>query len=145
MHIGQPDVATAESEGERLVVEAHEMQDGGPEVVDGALVLHGLVTEVVGGAVGEAGLHAAAGHPDGEAERIVIATVRALREGRAAEFTGPDDQGGIEQAALAQILDECGDGLIGLLRHLAVAFLHLAVVIPGIRRRCRRRGCRRGC
>ena len=81
------------------MVEAHEVQDGGPHVIDGGLAIDGLIAEVIGAAVGVAAFDAAAGHPDAEAVGIVIAAVAALREGRAAELTGPDDERGIEQAA----------------------------------------------
>ena len=75
------------------------MEDGGPHVVDGARVLGGVVTEVVGGAVDVPAFDAAAGHPDGEAVGVVVATITALSEGCAAEFTSPDDEGGVEEAA----------------------------------------------
>ena len=54
---------------------------------------------------------AAAGHPHGEATRVMIAAVvclceAALRVNRAAEFATPDDERLVQQAALLQILNE---------------------------------------
>ena len=57
-----------------------------------ATVLDGVVAEFVGRAVDRAALDAAAGQPDAEAVGIVIAAVAALRERRAAELAGEDDQ-----------------------------------------------------
>ena len=99
MDVGEAEVATGEAVGELFVVEAHEMEDGGPHVVDGARVLGGVVAEVVGGAVDVPAFDTTAGHPDGEAVGVVVATITALSEGCAAEFTSPDDEGGVEEAA----------------------------------------------
>lgn len=61
MHICQPPLNTVVVEAEAFVVEAKEVQDGGVEVVDGGEVFYRFIAEVVGGAVGEGGLHAGAG------------------------------------------------------------------------------------
>ncbi len=97
--IRQAHVAAGEAEGAFEVVHAEQVKDGGVQVVDVALVFDGFVAPVVGCAVGGAGLDAAAGEPDGEAEGIVVASVAALGEGGAAKFAGPDDQRVIQQAA----------------------------------------------
>ena len=55
------------------MVEAEQVQDGRVQVVDVDLVLDGVVAELVGRAVDDAALEAAAGHPHREAERVVIA------------------------------------------------------------------------
>ncbi len=99
MHIGESQVAATEAIGKLLVVDAHEVQNGGPHVIDGAGVFDGVVAEVVGGSVDVAGLDAAAGHPDGETVGVVIAAIGSLGEGRATELAGPDDKGAVEQAA----------------------------------------------
>jgi hypothetical protein len=62
--VGQAEVAAAATVGQRGVVDAEQVQDGGVQVV------HRLVdcreAEVVGGAVGDAALDAAAGEPHRE-------------------------------------------------------------------------------
>src|SRR5439155_3094298 len=73
--IGQSEVPAAVAEGELLVVHAHEVQEGGVQVVDVHLILDGIEAELVGGAVGESALDAAAGEPDGEAGAVVIASL----------------------------------------------------------------------
>ncbi len=71
------------------------------EVVDGDDVLHGLVAELIGRAVAEAGFHAGASHPAGEACGVVVAATGTLLEGRhAAELGAPDDERVLQQAAL---------------------------------------------
>src|SRR4051794_37828613 len=77
-------------------------------------VFHGVEAEVVARAVRDAGLHAAARHPEREGVRMVIATPRLrlldfpLQERGAPEFTAPDDERVFEQPALLQIADERG-------------------------------------
>ena len=110
------------------------MQDRGPQVVDRAFVFDGVVTEFIRRAVDRAPFHAAAGQPDAEAVGVVVATVAPLRERRATEFSGPDDQRFIEQPARSQVLNQRGDWLIDLQRHRAMTLLECAVLIPRIGR-----------
>ena len=53
-------------EGQPLVVQAEQSQDGGVEIVDAGRVLGRLVADLVGGAVSEPLLQPCAGHPAGE-------------------------------------------------------------------------------
>ncbi len=83
------------------------------------------------------GLNAAAGQPDGEAARVVVAAVvgggeRALRVGRAAEFAAPDDERVVEQAALFEVDDERGGGLVGFGALAADAGGQAAVLVPAL-------------
>ena len=82
---------------EAVGVEAEGVEDGGLEIADIDGVLGDGVAEVVGGAVVEAGLHAAAGHPDGEAVGVVVAAeefraVARLVHRGATELSTPDDE-----------------------------------------------------
>jgi hypothetical protein len=93
------------------VVDSHDVQDRRLQVVHVDRVLGDVVAEVVGRAVGEARLDAAARHPAGEAARVMIAAVvgrgeLALRVVRAPELAAPDDQRVVEQAALFQVGDQ---------------------------------------
>ena len=95
VHVGQAVVAALVLEGQPGVVDAQAVQDRGVQVVDVDRVLDDVVAEVVGLAVGDAGLDPAAGQPDGEAAGMVVAAVvvggqRALAVDRAAEFAAPD-------------------------------------------------------
>ena len=115
------------------MVHAEEVEDGGPEVIDSLHLLHGVVAEVVGFAESHAATHAAACHPDAEAVGIVVASVAALGEESAAEFASPDDERAVEQAAGFEVFDEARDGLVHLPSHVAMAFLDLSMLIPGVR------------
>ena len=112
-HVGEPEVSAGVAVGELFVVQAEQVQDGGVQVVHVDLVGDGVVAELVGRAVGEARLHAAAGEPDGEALGVVVAPVAALGEGRSAELAAPPDQRIVEQPARLQVGEQAGDGQIG--------------------------------
>ena len=104
--VGQAVVAALELVRQPRVVDAQAVQDRGVQVVDVDRVLGDVVAEVVGLAVGDPGLDAAAGQPDGEAAGMVVAAVvvggqRALAVDGAAEFAAPDDQRVVEQARAA--------------------------------------------
>ena len=95
-----------------------------------------VVGEVVGLAEGEAALHAAAGHPDGEdvgvmvsAERFLVVDV-ALAERSAAELAAPDDQRVVEQAALLQVFDQRGARLVGVAALDFKLRVEIAMMIP---------------
>ena len=83
------------------------------QVVDVDLVLDGVPAELVGRAVDDPPLHAAAGQPHREAERVVLAAVGPFGRRRAAELAAPDDERVVEQAAGFQVLEQAGDRLVG--------------------------------
>src|SRR4051794_35359558 len=80
MHIRQPEISALKLERHSLVIDAEAAEDCGVEVVDVDQVLDDVVAVVVGFAVDEAGLDAAAGHPQCEAAAVVVATVVVLGE-----------------------------------------------------------------
>ncbi len=97
-----------------LVVQANLLEDRCVEVGDILALLHRLVTDLVGGAVDHAAFDSAAGQPAGEALRVMVAAHVVLRIRRAAELGGPDDHRTVEHAALLQVPDQAGDGLVRL-------------------------------
>ena len=81
------------------MVHAEKVEHGGVEVVDLHLVFHGEIAEIIGGTVDDAGFYTTAGHPHGEAERVVVAAdvghvavVGQLRAGCPAKFASPYDE-----------------------------------------------------
>ena len=62
-HIGQAEMAALVEIGEAGVIESHQVQDRGMEVVNVDGILGDVVAEVIGRAVDDAGFHATAGHP----------------------------------------------------------------------------------
>lgn len=121
MDVGEAKVAALIAIGQSSVVNAQEVKNGGVEVVDvhgsrrpmffvglrvhwGAVFVGDIVAVVVGSSVGDAGLNAAAGHPNGKASGMVVAAVVVLFEGALAigcssEFAAPNDKGFIKHAA----------------------------------------------
>src|SRR5688572_4415363 len=77
---GQALVEAEVAHRESLVVEAEYLEHGRVEVADVDGVLDDVVAEVVRLAVDGAALEAAAGHPHGEAARVVVAAVVLLRQ-----------------------------------------------------------------
>ena len=135
VHVGQAEVAALEAVGQPGVLDPQQVQDRGVEVVDLDRVLDDVVGEVVGLAVDEARLDAAAGQPDREAARVMVAAVirggeLALRVDRPAELAAPDDQRVVEQPALLEVLDECGGGLVGVVALRADLVGQVAVLVP---------------
>lgn len=117
--------------GETFVVEAEEMEDGGVEVVDADGVLFGFGAEVVGGTVAVAFFNSGSGEEAGEGVGVVVAAgAVALEERHAAEFGGPDDEGVVEHAALFEVGDEGGGGLVHDLGLHGVGVLNVGVTVP---------------
>src|SRR5690349_8788849 len=107
--------------GEPRVVEAEQVQHRGMEIMNMDGILRDVVGEIVRRSVGQAALDAATGHPQREAARMMITAKAvlldlALAVTRAAELTAPNDQRVVEQAALFQVGNKRGAGLIRGLR-----------------------------
>src|SRR5262249_38576967 len=71
VHVGQAIVAALEAEGEPGVVDAEEVEDRCLEIEGAHGIFDDVVAEVVGGAVGDAALDAAARHPDRETPAVM--------------------------------------------------------------------------
>ena len=116
-----------------LVIDPEQVQDRRVQVVDVDGVDGGRVADLVGCAVTDAALDAAAGQPDGERAGIVIAAglLAGLGDRQPAELAAPDHQGLVEQPALFEVLQQAGDRLIGLAGELLVVALDVDVAVPG--------------
>ena len=88
------------TDGEAFVIDAHEVEDGGVEVVEVDGFVFGVVAVVVGRAVNGAWFDTAASHEHGEAVWIVVAAVFTLGGWSASEFAAPKNEGFVEKAAL---------------------------------------------
>jgi hypothetical protein len=82
--------------------------------------------------VGHAAFHAAAGHPHRETVGIVVAPVPVFGNGGAAEFSAPDHEGVLEEAALFEIFEQGVDGTIDVRGELAGLLVVFAVGVPGL-------------
>lgn len=135
MDVGEAVVAALKFEGELFVVDAEEMEEGGVEVVNADGIFGDVVGVVVSFADGLPGLDAAAGEPHGEAAWVVVATEAlwceiSLAVDGAAKLAAPDDEGVVEEAALFEIFDECGGGLIGFFTTLGELTGEARVGVP---------------
>ena len=70
------------------------------EVVTFGTLFDGLVTPFVGGSIDRARFDATSGKPNGEAVRVVIASVASLGKGCTAKLTRPNNKRLIEKFAL---------------------------------------------
>ena len=132
MDVGEPHVTAAEADGELGVIHAQQVQHGGVQIVDLEAFIDCLVAVLVGAAVDGTAFHAATGHPEAKPKGVMVAAVISLRKRRAAEFTHPDKQRTVEQAAGFEVGQKRGDGLVDGLGIFFVAVLEPAVLIPAI-------------
>lgn len=119
MYVGESIVAPLEPIGEPFVVNAHEVHDGGLQVVDVDAVFYTAIAEVVGSTVDIAGLYAAPCHPDTEGMGVVVTTkefgtASFFVHGGTPELATPDDEGFFEETTLFEVSEECRDRLVGL-------------------------------
>ena len=113
-NISQPIIPAAVAKRQCFVVQAERMQDGCMQVVDMNLVPHRVPAEIVCRAVDMSALDPAASQPHRESERVMLTAVCTFCCGSASEFAAPDDQSLLQQAPAFQILEESGDGQVGL-------------------------------
>ena len=132
----QPHVQPLEFEAQPAVVDAQAMEDGGVQVVDVHGIGDDVVAEVVGLAVNHPRLDACAGHPEGEALRMMITAVivageLALAVDRPAKLTAPDHQCVVQKSALLEVGYQC-EVLPGQRPRTGVAGRrgHVAVLVP---------------
>ena len=135
MHIGETKTAALEAVGETLVIDAEKVHESGVEIVNVDRVLDDVVAVLVGLADRRAGFDAAAGEPHAEAAGMMIATEVVAAEFAlgvvgATKFAAPDDKGVLQHAALFQILNETGRGLVGFLALFGNAAFETAVLVP---------------
>ena len=104
------------------------MQHGGVNVVDRQRVFGDRIPEVIGLAEHNSTAYAAACEKNAVTVDVVVAPASLVdisRVGSAAHLTGPEDDGFVQQAALLEIDDERGDGLVGDASVFLVEFLEL--------------------
>ena len=102
------------------------------EVMDMDPVLYCCQAEIISRPVAEAGFHSTPGHEHREAVVVVVPSLLSLGGGGPAEFSTPDYQGFIQQAAPLEILDQGRDALVAGARQLRVSADDVTVTgVPG--------------
>ena len=140
MNVGESVVASGMVEGEALVVDAEEVEDGGVEVVNGDPVPDRVVSVVVRCAVVVAALGAGSTHPHREPVRVVIAAVVAASHlavedfaaRGATEFAAAQDEGILEEAPGLKVVQKSGDGTVHGIGISAMALLQAGMLIPEV-------------
>ena len=132
---GEFGVEAAEGVGELCVVDAQDVEHRGVEVAEVDRVFGDVVAEVVGAAVFDAGFHAGAGEPDGEAAAVVVAAAvgvaeRALAINGAAEFGEEHHERVFEQAALFEVVEQGGGGLVDVAALIGELAFDRDVLVP---------------
>jgi len=77
-------------------------------------------------------LHTTSSHPNRKAKRIVVTTITTLSKWRSAKFSGPNDEGGVEQAESTKIGNQASDGLIDGLAIFSVTIDELIMLVPAV-------------
>src|SRR5665213_1781551 len=126
-HICEPETSSLHFKSEPFMIYAHQIQQGGLEVMHVHRILYNVITEIIGFSIGDPSFHAGAGHPHGETARMVIASIIICSELSlgiygTAEFAAPDHQCVFQHAPSFQILYQCGGGLIGILTLMGYSF-----------------------
>jgi len=130
-HVSESSFKAVVVERQSFMIEPQQVQNCGVEVVDGADIFHCFVSEFICRAVTERGFDAGAGHPAGEAFRIVVSPTGPFLECRhPAEFGAPDDQRVFQQATLFQVRDQRGRWLIQNRTMDAVLIFQYLVAVP---------------
>jgi len=111
--VGEPVVASLEAIGELEVIESEEVEQGGMEIIDVDGVLGDIPSDLVGLTDDLAPLDTASREENSEGEGVVIATgvvifgigAAIFPKRSSTEFSGEDDEGRIEEAALFEVLN----------------------------------------
>src|SRR5262249_11160797 len=119
-HARQPVLQSTIEISELMMVETHQMQDGGMQIAQVTPVNNGFGTEFVRFTIAHPGFDPAAGQPVGESFRIMIAPagfpagIERFADRLASEFAAPDDEGFLEQSSLFEVAEKRRDRLVDL-------------------------------
>ena len=89
MHIGQAKVAASVAERQALMIESHQVQNSGMQIVEVNFILHSIVSIVIRLAIGQARPHATTCHPDAKPMWIVVTSIGIFGSRSAAKFSAP--------------------------------------------------------
>src|SRR5690606_37670673 len=120
-----------------LMIKSEKMQYRRVKVIYMNGVADNIISKLIRFSVGQSGLDASSGHPNGEATRMMVASVIlvtqiALAIIGAPELTAPNDEGLLQQSTLFEIHDQCCRRAVNILclqGHLAGK---VAMLIPSL-------------
>ena len=106
VHIGEAVVSSTVAVGQAFVIKAHQVQNGGMEVVNGRCVFNSLVAECVGSTVREWRFDTGTHHPSRESGWVVIsATGTFLERWHASELGHPHNECVFQQPASLHVFE----------------------------------------
>ena len=99
-HIRQSKIATRVTIGQSFVVDSHQMQNRGMQIMNVNAIVNGAESKFISFTIRLAAFYTASCEPRCESIMIVIAAVAIFRCWRSAEFAAPQHQRFIKQSAL---------------------------------------------
>src|SRR5687767_9162435 len=93
-------------------------------------IFNGVKANLVGRTMHDAPFQAAAGHPNGEPEDVMVPPVGILRARSTAKLAREDDKRLVEQPAGVQIFEQCAGRLVHLSRADVISDLESRVSVP---------------
>ena len=134
MNIGQAEITSRMVVGESLMVEAHQMKNGGMPVMNMNTTIHRLGPVFIGRSMFDSTLDPATGHPHREPLGVVIPPIVVLSIRRTTEFSAAQNEGVFKHATLFEIGEQAGDRSVDLRATVDHRLSKVSVVIPAARR-----------
>jgi len=139
--VGEAEIAPLVLASQARMVDTQEVKHRGVSIVNADGVLHRVVVEVVGFAVRDARLDAAASHPYRVAADVVIAPIarggggrlaraRGLSIHRSSKLAAPHDKRVLEHPPLFQVLDQRRRSLVDIVGTISDQLGQVVMVIP---------------
>lgn len=136
VYVSESKIAAGVMPGEPRMVEAHEFEQCGVQIVYMDAIFDGAVAEFIGAAIGHAAADATTGEPYGKTVMIVITSGWiAASDGNfnsrcTSEFSATQHECVIEDSALGEVGEEGSDGAICFLPQSAVFTGDVSMGIP---------------
>ena len=131
MNICQASLKAVVIVAQPFMIKAHQVEDGGIEIVDFDGIHRGLEAELVALTEAESLLYAGARQEAGECIRVVVAaSAITLQEGHPAKLGGPDNECVLKQATTLHVGNKSSCRLIHDLRLHRVCLKNIRVRIP---------------
>ena len=105
VHIGQPAVDAVVTVCQFLMIDPHEMENGGMEIVGGRRVFRGFPGPLVALAVGHASLDPCSAQPGDKGAAVVVTAGTALAEGHPPKLSRPYYERIFQQAAGLKVFE----------------------------------------
>jgi hypothetical protein len=135
--VGQAEVASSMMVGQFFVIESHQVEHRGVQIVHMYGVLDSAVAEIVGCSVSHPASNTAAGHPDGVTVVVVVATGRIsfclewdFDGWCPPKFSTTDHESLIQQASLSQVGQQGSDWAVSLATQLRMLVGQIFMRVP---------------